>query len=219
MASVTAPEQFLKEPLRSGEDNDMSGFKQPSKVIETEKEMEQETALMDVQGQTLEKVTNSKDTEPLSKALVLTEKSSLSDEESIPIDDLFAMIFADMVLPSVTAEEPTIKFGLGIEFKDQLAVIRNYLLEFRAETQEHYTTLRDNLVELIAFFNRGRDDKKGEVGSSQGQGPQPPPDNRNRPGGGGGSRSEPTRKRGGGGSGGSHRREGSRRYWRYWLNL
>ncbi|KZV15723.1 splicing factor 3B subunit 1-like [Dorcoceras hygrometricum] len=35
MASVTAPEQFLKEPLRSGEDNDMSGFKQPSKIIET----------------------------------------------------------------------------------------------------------------------------------------------------------------------------------------
>ncbi|KZV27780.1 splicing factor 3B subunit 1-like [Dorcoceras hygrometricum] len=36
MASFTTPEQFLKEPLRSGEDNDMSGFKQPSKINETE---------------------------------------------------------------------------------------------------------------------------------------------------------------------------------------
>ncbi|KZV38493.1 splicing factor 3B subunit 1-like [Dorcoceras hygrometricum] len=34
MASFTAPKQFLKEPLRSGEDDDMSGSKQPSKIIE-----------------------------------------------------------------------------------------------------------------------------------------------------------------------------------------
>ncbi|KZV52250.1 splicing factor 3B subunit 1-like [Dorcoceras hygrometricum] len=36
MSSATAPEQFLKEPLRSGEDTDMSGFKQPSRINETE---------------------------------------------------------------------------------------------------------------------------------------------------------------------------------------
>ncbi|KZV26558.1 splicing factor 3B subunit 1-like [Dorcoceras hygrometricum] len=95
MASATAPEQFLKEPLRSGEDDDMSGFKQPSKIIETEKNKEtdiepvetekekrQESKLMDVQGHILEKVTDSEDTEPLSKALALTEKST-SDEESM----------------------------------------------------------------------------------------------------------------------------------------
>ncbi|KZV15813.1 hypothetical protein F511_21636 [Dorcoceras hygrometricum] len=49
------------------------------------------------------------------KVLALTVKST-SDEESIPIDDLLAKIPADMMLPSVTAEEPTkISFGLGIE--------------------------------------------------------------------------------------------------------
>ncbi|KZV27712.1 hypothetical protein F511_41613 [Dorcoceras hygrometricum] len=79
------------------------------------------------------------------------------------------------------------KAALSEEFEDQLAVIQNDLLEFRVETQEQYTTLRDNRAELLAFFNRGCDDKKGKVGSSQGQGPQPPPDDRNIPGGGGGS--------------------------------
>ncbi|KZV18410.1 hypothetical protein F511_19186 [Dorcoceras hygrometricum] len=59
--------------------------------------------------------TDNEDTEPLSKVLALTVKST-SDEESIPIDDLLAMIPTDMMLLSVTAEEPTkIKFGLGIE--------------------------------------------------------------------------------------------------------
>ncbi|KZV50386.1 hypothetical protein F511_33777 [Dorcoceras hygrometricum] len=74
------------------------------------------------------------------------------------------------------------KASLSKEFEDQLTVIHNDLLEFHVETQEQYTTLRDNLAEVIAFFNRGRDDKKGEVGSRQGQGPQPPPDDWNRPG-------------------------------------
>ncbi|KZV44647.1 splicing factor 3B subunit 1, partial [Dorcoceras hygrometricum] len=35
MASFTAPKQLLQEPLRSGEDDDVSGFKQPSKIIES----------------------------------------------------------------------------------------------------------------------------------------------------------------------------------------
>ncbi|KZV35960.1 cation-transporting atpase plant [Dorcoceras hygrometricum] len=106
------------------------------------------------------------------------------------------------------------KASLCKEFEDQLAVIRNDLLEFRVETQEQYTTLHDNLTELIAFFNRGRGDKKGEVGSSQGQGPQPPPDDRNRPGGGGGSRSEPAKKRGSSSqSGGGRTRQRGFRYW------
>ncbi|KZV45370.1 Splicing factor 3B subunit [Dorcoceras hygrometricum] len=53
--------------------------------------------------------------------------------------------------------------ALSKKFEDELAVIRNDLLEFRVETQEQYTTLRDNLAELIAFSNRGRDDKKGKL--------------------------------------------------------
>ncbi|KZV52938.1 hypothetical protein F511_35423 [Dorcoceras hygrometricum] len=89
------------------------------------------------------------------------------------------------------------KTNLSKEFDDQLASIHNDLLEFRVEIQEQYVTLRDNLAELIAIFKRGRDDKKGEVCSSQGRG-SPPPDDRSRTGGGGGSRSEPVNRRGSG---------------------
>ncbi|KZV52107.1 hypothetical protein F511_23979 [Dorcoceras hygrometricum] len=103
------------------------------------------------------------------------------------------------------------KAALSKEFEEHLAVIPNDLLEFRVETQEHYTTLRDNLAELIAFFNMGLDYKKGEVGSSQGQGLQPPPGNRNKPGGRGGSRSEPAKKRGSGSQSSSRQR--GFRYW------
>ncbi|KZV47478.1 histone-lysine N-methyltransferase 2D-like [Dorcoceras hygrometricum] len=43
---------------------------------------------------------------------------STSDEESMPIDDLLAQIPENMMLPSVTAADPTrIKFGIGIEIK------------------------------------------------------------------------------------------------------
>ncbi|KZV44956.1 hypothetical protein F511_27930 [Dorcoceras hygrometricum] len=104
------------------------------------------------------------------------------------------------------------KVALSKEFEDQMAAIRNDFLEFHVETQENYTTLCDHLAEIIAYINRGRDNKKGEVGSSRG--PQPPPDDRNRPGSGNGGRgrgssSEPSRKRGGGSYGGG----GRFRYW------
>ncbi|KZV39030.1 terpenoid synthase 25-like [Dorcoceras hygrometricum] len=69
--------------------------------------------------------------------------------------------------------------------------------------QEQFATLRDNLAELIAFFNRVCYDKKGEVGSSRAQ---PPPDDRSRPGGGGRSRSEPVKRRGSGSQSGPRRR-------------
>ncbi|KZV41729.1 golgin candidate 5-like [Dorcoceras hygrometricum] len=68
----------------------------------------------------------------------------------------------------------------------------------------------------VAYINRGRDDKKGEVSSIRG--PQPP-DDRIRPGSGDsergrGSISEPSRKRGSGYRGGGS--TSSRRF-RYWL--
>ncbi|KZV42524.1 hypothetical protein F511_30257 [Dorcoceras hygrometricum] len=60
---------------------------------------------------------DSEDTEPLRKVLKLTE-TSMSDEESMSIDDLLKQIPEDMMLPSVTAEDPTkIKFGRGIAFR------------------------------------------------------------------------------------------------------
>ncbi|KZV25596.1 hypothetical protein F511_33980 [Dorcoceras hygrometricum] len=91
-------------------------------AVETEEEKETEKAKeiepVATKGMSLDKFTDSKDTEPLSKVLARTEKSK-SDEESMPINDLLAIIPANMMLPSVTAEEPTkIKFGLGIEIPE-----------------------------------------------------------------------------------------------------
>ncbi|KZV23105.1 hypothetical protein F511_06629 [Dorcoceras hygrometricum] len=88
-------------------------------VVDTEKEKEaekeKEIEPVAAEGMSLEKITDSEDTEPLSKVLARTVKS-MSDEDSLPIDDLLAMIPGDMMLPSVTVEEPTrIKFGRGIE--------------------------------------------------------------------------------------------------------
>ncbi|KZV35448.1 splicing factor 3B subunit 1-like [Dorcoceras hygrometricum] len=116
----TAPKQFLKEPLRSGEDDDMSGSKQPSKIIEpaaaeTDKEIEP-VATEDLSlAKSVATMTDSEDTEPLSKVLELTDKSK-SDEESMSIEDILKQIPEEMMLPSVTVAEITrIKFGLGIE--------------------------------------------------------------------------------------------------------
>ncbi|KZV35308.1 hypothetical protein F511_40775 [Dorcoceras hygrometricum] len=82
--------------------------------------------------------------------------------------------------------------------QDKKAVLAHDLLEFRVETQENFHTLSAQLSEIIAYINRGRDDKKGEDSSSRV--PQPPED-RSRPGDGGrgrGRSSEPSKKRGGG---------------------
>ncbi|KZV23894.1 hypothetical protein F511_18019 [Dorcoceras hygrometricum] len=72
------------------------------------------------------------------------------------------------------------------EIKTQKATLSRDLDGFRKETHEGITTLNAQLSEIIAYINRGRDDKKGEIESSRG----PPPDDLSRPGE-GGSRSEP----------------------------
>ncbi|KZV48605.1 hypothetical protein F511_28080 [Dorcoceras hygrometricum] len=105
------------------------------------------------------------------------------------------------------------------DVQDQKAALFNDLMEFHVQAQEKFNTLTSQLSELVDYINRGGDVKKGEGSSSRG--PLPPND-RSRPGSGDssrgrGSRSEPARKRGGGG--GSHRREGSGRDWKYWINL
>ncbi|KZV50145.1 hypothetical protein F511_26461 [Dorcoceras hygrometricum] len=96
------------------------------------------------------------------------------------------------------------------EIQDQKAAIAHDFLEFRVESQKNFNTLSAHLSEIIAYINRGRDDKRGENSSSRG--PQPPED-KSRPSG-GGSRSAPTRKRGGGSHGGGGT---SSRGFRYWL--
>ncbi|KZV16967.1 alpha-amylase [Dorcoceras hygrometricum] len=94
------------------------------------------------------------------------------------------------------------------EVQDQKAAFVHDMLEFRVESEQNFQSLSAQLSELIAYINRGRDDKKVEISSSHG--PQPP-DDRSRPGDGGrgrGSRSELSRKRGG---------SSSSRGFRYWL--
>ncbi|KZV50559.1 Splicing factor 3B subunit [Dorcoceras hygrometricum] len=109
MESFTAPKQSLKEPLRSGEDDNMSGFKQPSKIIEIEKGTDKEKEIEPVVTEelSLEKTTDIEDTEPLRKALELTEKPSTSDKNLMSLEDLLKQIPDDMMMPSVTAAEPT----------------------------------------------------------------------------------------------------------------
>ncbi|KZV44705.1 hypothetical protein F511_37408 [Dorcoceras hygrometricum] len=84
-------------------------------LVETEKETENDAT---DKGKKVEKIIDSEDTEPLSKVLELIETST-SDEESMSIDDILMQIPEEMILPSVTAEEPTnILFGHGISFKE-----------------------------------------------------------------------------------------------------
>ncbi|KZV23503.1 splicing factor 3B subunit 1-like [Dorcoceras hygrometricum] len=105
MASFTAPKQVLKDPLRSGEDDDMSRFKQPSNIIESAA-AETDIEPVGTEDSSLAKdvatMADSKDTGPLSKALELTA-STKSDEESLSIEEILKHIPADLMLPSVTA--------------------------------------------------------------------------------------------------------------------
>ncbi|KZV34296.1 splicing factor 3B subunit 1-like [Dorcoceras hygrometricum] len=107
MASVTAPKQSFTKPLRSGEDDDISGVGQTSKIINTEDSVKNKKT--DIQ---LVETETGKEIDP---ELVADVGQIPSDEESLSIDDLFKRIPGDMMLPSVTAAEPTeIKFGHGI---------------------------------------------------------------------------------------------------------
>ncbi|KZV34500.1 hypothetical protein F511_25325 [Dorcoceras hygrometricum] len=65
---------------------------------------------------------------------------------------------------------------------EQVAATRYDLLDFRAKAQETLNIITDQLSELVAYINRGGNEKNGEESSSQR--PQPPPDDQNRPGGG-----------------------------------
>ncbi|KZV16897.1 hypothetical protein F511_33676 [Dorcoceras hygrometricum] len=97
-------------------------------------------------------------------------------------------------------------FDFQQEIKTQKSALSQDLNDFRMETQEGINTLSTKFSEIIAYINKGRDDKKGEE-SSRG----PPPDDRSRPGSGssrpgeGGSRSEPPKRGGGSNRGGASR--------------
>ncbi|KZV13632.1 splicing factor 3B subunit 1-like [Dorcoceras hygrometricum] len=105
MASVTAPKQFLKEPLRSGKDDGISGVEQPSKIIDSEADSmkNKETYIQLVETEI------GKEIDP---ALVADVGQIPSEEESLFIDDLLKRIPEDMMLPLVTAAEPVMESQL-----------------------------------------------------------------------------------------------------------
>ncbi|KZV41825.1 centromere protein F-like [Dorcoceras hygrometricum] len=59
--------------------------------------------------------------------------------------------------------------------EEQVAATRHDLLDFSAQAQQTLYVITDQLSKLVAYINRGGNDKKGEVSSSR-----PPPDNQNR---------------------------------------
>ncbi|KZT76339.1 hypothetical protein F511_46636 [Dorcoceras hygrometricum] len=92
--------------------------------MEKEKESEKDKEIEPVAtddlslGKSVATMTDSEDTEPLSKALAVTDKTK-SDEESMSIEDILKQIPADMMLPSMTAAEVTrITFGRSIEIPE-----------------------------------------------------------------------------------------------------
>ncbi|KZV47486.1 splicing factor 3B subunit 1-like [Dorcoceras hygrometricum] len=113
MASLIAPEQFFKEPLRSGEDDDMSGFEQPSKIIERRSDVAA-TAEYIVEEHLETKKDHGKEIE----AIETTVEGKTFDDESMSIYDLLATISENSMLPSVIASEITrIRFGRSIEIR------------------------------------------------------------------------------------------------------
>ncbi|KZV35791.1 splicing factor 3B subunit 1-like [Dorcoceras hygrometricum] len=129
MAYFTAPKQFLKESLISGEDDDLSGSKQPRMIIETVEETEKDKEIEPVTTEDLSlaksvaTMTDSEDTKPLRKVLELTEKSK-SDEESMSIEDILKQIPEGMIQPSLTAAEITrINSNLALRFRESTKVI------------------------------------------------------------------------------------------------
>ncbi|KZV19161.1 dystroglycan-like [Dorcoceras hygrometricum] len=59
--------------------------------------------------------------------------------------------------------------------EEKVAATRHDLLDFSAQAQQTLNVITDQLSELVAYINRGGNDKKGEVSSSR-----PPPDDQNR---------------------------------------
>ncbi|KZV34527.1 putative LRR receptor-like serine/threonine-protein kinase [Dorcoceras hygrometricum] len=111
-----------QEPLRSGEDDDMYGFKQPSKIIESAEEEETDIEPVDTEDLSLAKdvatMMESEDIGSVSKALELTD-SPTSDEESMSLEDILKQIPVDVMMPSVIAAEITrIKFARSIEIRE-----------------------------------------------------------------------------------------------------
>ncbi|KZV19900.1 hypothetical protein F511_31603 [Dorcoceras hygrometricum] len=129
-------ETDLEEPVPQGV------IHEEETLVENEKEKDK--------GKSIAQIIDSTDTEPLSKVLELTEKST-SDEESMYIDDILTQIPEEKMLPSVTAAEPTkITFGSGIEIREidyAKAEVTNQ--HFSTPKSDYYLAKLSNRPELL----------------------------------------------------------------------
>ncbi|KZV58433.1 hypothetical protein F511_30705 [Dorcoceras hygrometricum] len=107
--------------------------------------------------------------------------------DKIRLEQLSTLDSIDELKAALSSKIIGLEMGFARASSHQEMVFRAELNDVRKE--EGLNTLRAQLSEIIAYINRGRDDKKREE-SSRG----PLPDYRSRPSG-GGSSSEPLRKR------------------------
>ncbi|KZV41330.1 hypothetical protein F511_19497 [Dorcoceras hygrometricum] len=94
----------------------------------------------------------------------------------------FDVVDVRRVVKELDTKVATVATGLDDVRKDVEATkeaISHQILDFRAQAQENYNILTAQLSELVAYVNRGGNDKNGEDISSRG--PQPPPDDQDRP--------------------------------------
>ncbi|KZV52409.1 hypothetical protein F511_36399 [Dorcoceras hygrometricum] len=93
--------------------------------------------------------------------------------------DIIANTDLDVVDVRRVVREHYLELNAKINSLDeQVAATRNDLLEFSAQAQQTLNIITDQLSELVAYINRGGNDKKGEVRSSRG--PRTPPEDQNR---------------------------------------
>ncbi|KZV48855.1 hypothetical protein F511_24714 [Dorcoceras hygrometricum] len=94
----------------------------------------------------------------------------------------FDVVDVMRVVKELDAKVAAVATGLDDVRKDVEATkeaISHQILDFCAQAQENYNILTAQLSELVAYVNRGGNDKKKEDSSSRG--PQPPPDDQDRP--------------------------------------
>ncbi|KZV17560.1 hypothetical protein F511_37139 [Dorcoceras hygrometricum] len=159
LGADTVVEQILMPTIAAPSTDLTEQFAQPQASISqlSIKQMRTQSSIGNLQNHLLSKID---DLEKASTDALLEFKKGVRAQSCILTTEL-----AD-----IRKEIKDQKDELSKEFDDRLAAIRNDVIEFRVETQEQLTTLRDTLAEIMAYITRGRDDKKGEVGSSQGRG-------------------------------------------------
>ncbi|KZV45265.1 hypothetical protein F511_16848 [Dorcoceras hygrometricum] len=133
--------------------------------------------------------------EPLAQLRALVNQMSTervqmrNDSEKLQDMLLMEIRSLDKKVTEILIQQDSLYRGLDDIRKDvdeTKAALSNAILEFHAQAQENYNNLSSQLGELVAYINRGGNDKKGEGGSSSRETQPPPGDREVRPGSGNG---------------------------------